>query len=91
MVFALSTVNQALQQEDIEGLIASGAPQDEYALEAERIVAALNKLNAEDVTENSVIAVIAVIWAQAYHRSDEEIKARLPSFRVVAQKILPEK
>lgn len=88
MPITLINIEDALRTEDIEGLIASGAPSDEYNSEAEKIAAALASLQNNQLTESSIIAVLALEWAKSFNRSVQEIEQRMPAFRRIASQIL---
>ena len=88
MTISIAIIAAALREEDVEGLIASGAPSDEYSLEAEKIASALTALDGNRLNAATVVAVISFVWAKAFNRSPEEIKERIPAFQVIAQKLL---
>ena len=88
MNFSASTVATALREEDIEGLIASGAPADEYATEAKQIASALTALKSNQLNAATVSSVIALVWAKSFNRSAEEIKQRIPAFQHIAERLL---
>lgn len=80
-------LDQALREEDIEDLISSGAPADEYSYEAE--VAAKILASMEDnLNVESIISAISDVWVQMFNRSPEEIEMRMPAFRNIAQKVM---
>ncbi len=54
-------IHDLLKTEDIEGLIAAGAPDDEYDSEAREINETLSKLNKDDYSEESVRAIVALV------------------------------
>lgn len=80
-------VNSLLIAEDIEGLIALGAPLDEYVSEAKMIADATASLTADQFNEEHVIAIIALAWA-TFELSPDELELRLPSIVKVARNIL---
>lgn len=88
MKIAINDIADILRTEDIEGLIAIGAPADEYDSEAEKIAQAIEKLSASELTQANICAVIALLWAKSFNRSSEEIKQRMPAFERVAVKVL---
>jgi hypothetical protein len=81
-------IDQALQKEDVEGLIEMGAPGDEYVSEAQEIAEAVASMSAGQLTAQNIVAVISLVWAKSFNRSAEEIKERLPAFHRIAQDIL---
>lgn len=84
----LEIITTALSREDIEGLLESGAPQDEYDAEAEVITSVIEKLIPEHMTEENIVLAISRVWAGSFNRSSEEIEQRLPAFHHIAQDIL---
>ena len=73
---------------DIEGLIANGAPNNEYDSEALEALRAISALRQEKVTEDNLAAVIGLIWARSFNRDENEMKMRLPAIHRIAQKLL---
>ncbi len=51
MNISFAVIKAALVAEDMEGLIASGAPDDEYDAEAEKIAASIAKLKSSQRSE----------------------------------------
>ena len=86
MQVLLTNIDAALREEDIEGRIALGAPENEYDAEAKAIVSALSA--QQTLTETQIVAIIARIWAKAFDRTAQEIEQRMPAFRHIAQQIL---
>lgn len=76
-----------LQQEDIEGLISAGAPIDEYDSEAEYIFLALKELADDEINIENITSVISLIWVKNFDLSQEDLIARQPFLRNVAEKI----
>jgi hypothetical protein len=79
-----SDVEAALKEEDIEGLVESGAPSDEYNSEARKIADALASLDPGEFTETNITAIIALSWAKSFNRSENEIRQRMPAFQRIA-------
>lgn len=77
-----------LVREDVEGLIALGAPNDEYQREAEIIAQALSKMSKEQANEASVASLVSLIWSKAFNLGEKELKIRLPSLRDVARQVV---
>ena len=88
MAISISQISSALRAEDIEGLIALGAPGDEYAREAQEISNALMSLNSVRQTADAIVAIVALVWAKSFNRSSEEINERMPAFRRIAQRLI---
>lgn len=84
------TIKRALLEEDVEGLVESGAPADEYDSEALAIMSALKAIPNAALNHAAVASIIAAVWAESFERSEEEIKQRMPSFTRIAEKYLGE-
>jgi hypothetical protein len=88
MQIHVSDINDLLIQEDVEGFIALGAPQDEYESEAALIAAAILQLKENEQTEDAILSVIAIIWMNNFNLGDDEMQLRLPALQRVAQAIV---
>ncbi len=82
-----SLTASVLRQEDIEGLIALGAPEDEYDSEAAEIAEAVNKLDVTARTQSNIAAIIALVWAQMFNHSPNEMEMRTPALQRVAERL----
>ena len=83
-----TSVEEMLRLEDIESLIESGAPDDEYDSEAAEIAEALNALKGDRFTEDNIISIVAHVWAKMFNLDEDDIKKRMPAFQNVAQRLL---
>ena len=88
MSITLEKTKTAFKEEDIEGLIELGAPDDEYDSEAEQTLAAVRRLSDDERTKANITSIIALIWAKSFNRGSEEIAERMPAFENVALKLL---
>ncbi len=88
MQIILSSIDHILVMEDIEGLIEAGAPVDEYQDEAARIAAAINMLTEENFREDTVLAILTLVWMKSFELGEEAMALRLPALRRVAQAML---
>jgi hypothetical protein len=84
-------VKKALDEEDIEGLLAIGSPGDEYngeASEIESLVAKKSAFGKRKVSARELEQTIRMIWEQQFGPlSEVQIKQRKQAFRRVAEKI----
>ncbi len=80
-------INELLQAVDIEGMLEAGAPADEYVSEANRIVAAVNALAASQITEENILAIVALAWMQDFDLDEGAMRDRSTAISNVAQKI----
>ena len=83
-----SAIDSILRQEDIEGLIESGAPGDEYSSEAENIASALAGFTREQLTEDNIVEVLSSVWSRNFNLAQADIGQRLPAIRRVAAQII---
>ena len=81
-------VNSALQTEDVESLLALGAPNNEYVFEAEQITKALDVLGDGQLTTTNIVAIISLVWAKSFNCSALDIEQRMPAFQRIAQKLV---
>lgn len=80
-------INELLNAEDIEGMLEAGAPADEYMSEANRIAAAVNALAAAQVTEENILAIVALAWMQDFDLNESGMRDRSQAIRRVAQQV----
>lgn len=88
MLTAISDINQVLIQEDIEGLIEAGAPDDEYRDEAIQLAAALVQLKNEEKTVESIFSLLFLIWVEAFELGEPEMRVRQDALLRVSHAIL---
>lgn len=88
MQISHNKIDLILQEEDIEGHIADGAPKDEYASEALEIANALSLLTKEQFVEENILAIISLVWARSFNLEKDDINLRLPAFRKVIKRLI---
>jgi len=84
-------VKCALDDEDIESLLAIGAPRDEYDPEASKIESRISVLlgNQSEVSAAHVAEIVADVWNSMFGPFDtEQIAKRQSAFDSVAKRIL---
>ena len=79
-------IRAILREEDIEGLIALGAPEDEYDFEGQEIELAVSRLDKRD--EDDLVHVIEKVWRKFFELGAEDIALRRDAFRRAARRIL---
>jgi hypothetical protein len=83
------SIDELFRMYDVEGLISSGAPDDEYEPEVERIFAALEALPRERATTTTLIEMFEEVWKQMFSVTEEEEMAkRRPDFEQIAEKVM---
>jgi len=85
-------IQEVLNQEDIEGLLALGAPRDEYEGEAEHIGLAIRKLVCDrpgaGAPIDAVKGIINATWRERFGPfSEEDLTRREPALERVATRI----
>ena len=92
MILSVSTVDAILRDEDIEGLLALGAPVDEYSGEAAAIRSGLEQLREDQLTEAHVSALVMDIWDSSFGPfSAEDIRKRQPILRHLVYRVLDQR
>ena len=81
-------INVILIGEDIEGLIAAGAPSDEYLTEAQMIADGIANNTEGTVNTDLLFMTIARIWQEAFELTADELALREPAIRRVSEAIL---
>jgi hypothetical protein len=80
-------IRDILNQEDIEGLLRLGAPNDEYETEAKMIAEALAE-QKELADEDRLSALVRVVWIKAFSPfSEAALSKRAPAFSRVAKNL----
>ena len=80
-------VQNALDAEDVEGLLKIGAPSDEYAAEARMIARQLGGVDAP--SEDAVTAIVANVCVRMFGPfSDDQLERRMTVYRNVARRII---
>jgi hypothetical protein len=82
-------IERILIEEDVEGLLALGAPADEYGAEATMVAAALSARRGSSLTQDVVSDIIARVWIQMFGPfSEEDLHQRQGAFARIALRIL---
>lgn len=84
MHITLSDIELVLSEIDVEGLLAMGAPRDEYSVEARAIEDLVSRSHAE-ISEEELVAIISSVWERYFGPfSTEELASRSRNFSRVA-------
>jgi hypothetical protein len=81
-------ISEIFRLYDIDGLISSGAPDDEYEPEVERIVLELEKLSRQQASAPIIAGIIAAVWEQMIAGSEEQMQRRRFGFDEIAEKVM---
>lgn len=87
MQLTVKEIDNILAGEDIEGLIETGAPSDEYIHESAQIAAAVNLLSPSDRTINNILAIVGTLWVKSFGLASSDIELRASAIQRVAKKI----
>lgn len=87
LMITSQTINELLNEEDIEGMLEAGAPTDEYASESNRIASAINALAASQITEESILAIVSLAWMQDFDLDESAMRTRAEAINRVAHRI----
>ncbi len=80
----LEQIERLLLEEDIEGLIAAGAPEDEYHSEATEIYMAISD---DSVAGTEIQDIIERIWQRSFNLTRQNIVDRKASFERISNNI----
>jgi hypothetical protein len=87
--YTFRQIKAALDSEDPEGLVAMGAPADEYESEALLIQGRIAKVSADKVSVDQIADIVAEVWNSQFGPFDaENLNKRRPAFSSVARKIV---
>jgi hypothetical protein len=83
----LESIQDLVRSADIEGLIADGAPADEYEPEEEQILSAIQHLSTARLTTPNLLPILESIWRKNFSDDDAELAMRLPALESLARQI----
>jgi hypothetical protein len=88
VVIAIDTIRIVLKEQDIEGLIAAGAPGDEYDDESNLVHLALSQTGVWPLNQEALQKIITDIWAQAFNLSKSDMQLREQEIKLATQRFL---
>ncbi len=92
MTVSVAAVDAILRAEDMEGLLAVGAPEDEYSDEAREIQFALEQLGDDQLTSERVSTAVMHVWENSFGPfSAEDVQKRQPVLQELVNRILDER
>ena len=92
MIYPLTTLEEVFRAEDMEGLIALGAPDDEYDSEAFEVQTELEALEDREMSQACVSTIVANVWRGSFGPFDEDgWRQREPVLRHLVQRILEQR
>ncbi len=72
---------------DVEGLIAEGAPGDEYEPEGEAIFEAIGRWATKDLVAVKVLPVLERVWYESFKLGDGDVASRRAALAELAGQI----
>ncbi|MCU1323676.1 MAG: hypothetical protein JWM43_3325 [Acidobacteriaceae bacterium] len=83
----LESVQDILRTADIEGLIAKGAPADEYEPEEALLLGAIQHLPSTEIHPATLIPILEGIWHKSFAPTESDLVTRRPALESVAARI----
>ncbi len=92
MIYSLTTLEAIFRLEDIEGLIAHGAPEDEYDSEAAELQTELENLEEGELTFARLSSIVMAIWEDSFGPfSEDDSQKREPVLHHLVQRLLEQR
>ncbi len=88
MTIDRESLQELFATHDPEGLLAAGAPADEYDPEMEQLTAALAALPPGDTTHALILNHLNAIWHKDFAATDAHLARCRPAFDSIAAKLL---
>ena len=82
------SLDELFRLSDLEGLIAAGAPQDEYQPEVELIALALDEIPTGEASKEQIVQIFSDVWKKMFSTSEPGLAARKQGFEEIAEKLL---
>ena len=83
----LDSIRELVRDADIEGLIADGAPTDEYDPEADEFFEQIATLAPADLVAGKTLPGLEAIWRRGFDLNEDTLAQRLPKLQTLAQQI----
>jgi hypothetical protein len=80
-------IRQLFVTHDIEGLIALGAPNSEYAIEADAIFSTIRQVPEPNLILDTITSIVLSTWQTSFDLSDDQMRDRLPHLYAVSREI----
>jgi hypothetical protein len=81
------SIQELVRAADTEGLLAEGAPVDEYEPEEEAILAAIQHLPTAELLVTTTLPLIEAVWRKSFVLDDKSMAERLPALLGLAEQI----
>jgi hypothetical protein len=73
---------------DVEGLIAAGAPKDEYEPEMEELIDALAEIPVGMASKSKIVEILEGIWRNDFGATESHLELCRPKFESMADQLL---
>ncbi len=83
----LDSIRELVRDADIEGLIADGAPQDEYDPEADAWFDQIAPLAPAELVADSLLPGLEALWRSGFDLNEDTLAQRRPELLVLARQI----
>ena len=83
----LPSIQELVRTADPEGLIAGGAPPDEYDPEEQALLKSLHVLATAQILAANILPPLEEIWRKAFNLTDEDLSQRRPTLLALAKEI----
>ena len=88
MIVDEESVEELFTTTDLEGLIAGGAPADEYEPEMEQLIEALAQIPTGQATQSKIVAILTGIWRADFSATEEHLASLKTGFESFADTLL---
>ncbi|SFS14585.1 hypothetical protein SAMN05421771_2562 [Granulicella pectinivorans] len=88
MIVDEESVEELFTTHDLEGLIAEGAPADEYEPEMEQLIEALAQIPTGEASQSKIVAILTDIWRKDFSATEDHLEALRPGFEALADTLL---
>jgi hypothetical protein len=88
MIVDEESIEELFTTTDLEGLIADGAPADEYEPEMEQLIEALAQIPTGEASQSKIVDILTGIWRTDFSASEDRLEALRPGFESLANTLL---
>ena len=83
----LDSIRELVRDADVEGLIADGAPPDEYDPEADEFFKQIGTLSTSDLVADRTLPGLEALWLRGFDLNEDTLAQRRPKLQALAQQI----
>jgi hypothetical protein len=82
------SIEELFTTTDLEGLIAAGAPADEYEPEIEQLIEALARIPTGEASQSKIVDLLNEIWRKDFAATEDRLESLRPGFESLANTLL---